>query len=170
MKTEKIKVRGMRCKSCEQRIEGALKKVEGVVTVKASQQKGEVEVVTDDVDRKELEEAIRKEGYSVGGGWFWVAMGVAALFAAALFLENLGLGIRFPEVGGEVGYVALFVLGLATGFHCIAMCGGFVVSYSSAAAGKKSKPAKYQFCQGRSGRRSRGDGRCNFRRPPRFPA
>ena len=131
VKTEKIKVRGMRCKSCEQRIEGALKKVEGVVTVKASQQKGEVEVVTDDADRKELEEAIRKEGYSVGGGWFWVVIGVAALFAAALLLENLGLGIRFPEVGGEVGYAALFVLGLATGFHCIAMCGGFVLGYSS---------------------------------------
>ncbi len=131
MKTEKIKVRGMRCGSCEQRIEGALKKVEGVVTVKASQQKGEVEVVTDDADRKELEEAIRKEGYSVGGGWFWVVMGVAALFAAAFLLENLGLGIRFPEVGSEVGYAALFVLGLATGFHCIAMCGGFVLGYSS---------------------------------------
>ena len=131
MKTEKIKVRGMRCKSCEERIEKAVKAVEGVVSVKVSLQKGEVEVITDDADRKDLEEAIRKEGYSVGGGWFWVAIGVAVLFAAALLLENLGLGIRFPEVGGEVGYAALFVLGLATGFHCIAMCGGFVLGYSS---------------------------------------
>ncbi|MFA5411994.1 MAG: sulfite exporter TauE/SafE family protein [Candidatus Micrarchaeia archaeon] len=133
MKTEKLKIRGMHCTSCEKRIEDALKGVQGVAGAKASFAKGEVELqLADGADIKKVEEAVKKEGYSIGGGgWFWVVMGVAAMFAAAFLLESLGIGIGFPTVGSEVGYAALFILGLATGFHCIAMCGGFVLGYSS---------------------------------------
>ncbi len=30
-----------------------------------------------------------------------------------------------------MGYGLLFVVGLLTGFHCISMCGGFVLSYTA---------------------------------------
>ncbi len=57
-----------------------------------------------------------------------------AVFAAAILFAGyilLGSGISIPESGKDVSLGLLFIAGLITGFHCIAMCSGFVVSYGA---------------------------------------
>jgi len=47
-----------------------------------------------------------------------------------------------------MGYGLLFVVGLLTGFHCVSMCGGFVVSYTAKNAQKGIKSYKSHFMYG----------------------
>ncbi|MEW5996370.1 MAG: sulfite exporter TauE/SafE family protein [Candidatus Micrarchaeota archaeon] len=137
MKTGKLHVRGMKCKSCEKRIEDAVRGVQGVLGVKASLERGEVEVQLDGGDLGKVKEAIEKEGYVVGGASpVLVVLGALALLAAAYYFSGIESGIPVPQVGSEAGYVALFLLGIVTGFHCIAMCGGFVLGYSAKSGGR----------------------------------
>ncbi|MBI2665577.1 sulfite exporter TauE/SafE family protein, partial [Candidatus Woesearchaeota archaeon] len=81
---------------------------------------------------------IKKESSSSFVGWFILLIG---LIAAGIYIFNLS-GIQLPEVGQNIGYGLLFVIGLLTGFHCIAMCGGFVVSYTAKGAQQGKKPHK----------------------------
>ncbi len=61
-----ISVDGMMCPHCEKRVEDALGKIDGVVSVKADHNKKEVRVTLNkDVDTSVLEKAIEKEGYTV---------------------------------------------------------------------------------------------------------
>ena len=39
--------------------------------------------------------------------------------------------VALPQVGDKVGLGLLFLVGILTGFHCVSMCGGFVVSYTA---------------------------------------
>ncbi len=61
-----ISVDGMMCPHCEKRVEDALGKIDGVVSVKADHNKKEVRVILNkDVDTSVLEKTIEKEGYTV---------------------------------------------------------------------------------------------------------
>ncbi len=64
-------------------------------------------------------------------------LSIAALAGAVVFLvalQQLGLGaifLAFPTVGtAQMAYGALFVVGLMTSVHCVAMCGGLNLSQS----------------------------------------
>ncbi|MFH1063609.1 MAG: sulfite exporter TauE/SafE family protein [Candidatus Woesearchaeota archaeon] len=63
----------------------------------------------------------------------WV-MGAIGLLVVAYFIFNLIESVQLPQISQNMGYGLLFVVGLFTGFHCISMCGGFVVSYTTKAA------------------------------------
>jgi mercuric ion transport protein len=71
-KTKKIElaVSGMTCTSCEIHIEGAVKKVPGVVSVKASYEKGSTVVEFDEskVSQDKIVATINGTGYAVEGG------------------------------------------------------------------------------------------------------
>ena len=57
-----------------------------------------------------------------------VALGLLVLLA--LLMKIYGT-LQIPELTANMSYGLIFVIGLFTGFHCIAMCGGFVVSYAT---------------------------------------
>ncbi|HII72313.1 TPA: sulfite exporter TauE/SafE family protein [Candidatus Woesearchaeota archaeon] len=61
-------------------------------------------------------------------GWVF---GLIGIVIALYFIITLTEGIQLPEISQNMGYGLLFIVGLLTGFHCIAMCGGFVVSYTA---------------------------------------
>jgi uncharacterized protein len=60
-------VKGMHCKSCEMRIEDALKEVSGVLEAKASKDEDRVSVIFDErlIDEGRLKSIIRKNGFEV---------------------------------------------------------------------------------------------------------
>lgn len=126
-----IKVRGMTCGSCEKILEDAVSAVPGVDSVKASHSMGEVHVFSrGGVDKGKIRSAIEKAGYATGAdrGFTAIALGLVAVLAALYFvLGNSGISFS-PE--SDASFAALFLLGVFTGFHCIGMCGGFVLSYS----------------------------------------
>jgi uncharacterized protein len=55
-----------------------------------------------------------------------IILGVIFYFLILPLLPEISL----PNAGDNISLALLFVAGLFTGFHCIAMCGGFVVSYT----------------------------------------
>lgn len=64
------------------------------------------------------------------------AIGAALLAAHALGLTDVFLA--FPTVGSATTYPALFVVGLFTSLHCVAMCGGLNLSQSLASPAQES--------------------------------
>ncbi|RJR06283.1 heavy metal transporter [Candidatus Parcubacteria bacterium] len=145
-----LQIDGMTCTSCEMRIENALKKLEGVVEVKAIFSSSNV-YITYDVNVMRLDriiETIEKLGYKVknkpeeqGVSRTNVKktsedkmtvnqlLGIGIiLFALYVIIKNT-VGFNFiPEVNQSMGYGILFVVGLLTSLHCIAMCGGINLS------------------------------------------
>ncbi|MEI6156760.1 MAG: cation transporter [Atribacterota bacterium] len=60
----KLKIKGMSCQHCVMRVQKALEKVPGVVSVKVNLTKGEAEINTQDtVSSQELLAAVEKAGY-----------------------------------------------------------------------------------------------------------
>ncbi len=58
--------------------------------------------------------------------------------------------LKLPDVGEKTSLVLLFTAGILTGFHCIAMCGGFVVSYTAKNLEKGHKGFKQHLVYGGS--------------------
>lgn len=66
MKRETIAVTGMSCTGCEQNVESALTKLEGVSRVEADHEGETVEVVVDEnVSTEDVHAAIEQAGYDV---------------------------------------------------------------------------------------------------------
>ncbi len=66
MKETKIKVEGMVCEGCENRVKNALRSIDGVEKVEASFQKGEVTIFTQkEISKAVLEEKIEDIGFEV---------------------------------------------------------------------------------------------------------
>ncbi|HEX3044165.1 MAG TPA: sulfite exporter TauE/SafE family protein [Bacillota bacterium] len=141
-----FKVNGMSCPSCEIKIENMLRKIEGVVKVKALLAKSQVMVEYDpavvetppSVMKERIKAAITKLGYEVGASdsdksekkkSINQLLGVGIIVFALYFIIKSTIGFNFiPQVDKSVGYGMLFVIGLFTSLHCIAMCGGINLS------------------------------------------
>ena len=143
-----IKIRGMICRACTDAIEAALMSVRGVVSAKASYFKGCARITYDpDIcDETELFRSIENAGYETGekGKIEYLIDIICAAFTAFLvwLLMNLKLNV-VPETyeGASLGYI--FLIGLLTGTHCIAMCGGIMLSQTGAAVSPIRAAAEY---------------------------
>ncbi len=142
-----VQVDGMTCTSCEMRIENALKKQEGVIDAKAIFSSSNVYVTFDAniTGLDKLVEIIEKLDYQVknsrkpGGekenkqdtGKLTVnqVLGIGIILLALYVIVKHTVGFDFiPQVDQSMGYGILFVVGLLTSLHCIAMCGGINLS------------------------------------------
>jgi len=134
--TTTLFVDGMTCTSCERRIAVALGKLDGVTAVRASMQGGKVEVEHENgkAALADLRLAIGNAGYTIReqkNGGTLIALGIGILLSAAYLAANgLGLFNAIPMVDASISYGMLFVVGLLTSVHCIAMCGGIALSQS----------------------------------------
>jgi sulfite exporter TauE/SafE/copper chaperone CopZ len=143
-----LHIGGMSCSSCKARIERALKGLEGVALAEASLRKGSARIEYDEnlVSREELKAAVEKAGYAVkdkGDGGALIAMGVGLLLAAGyLVASSAGLFDSFPKVDASISYGMLFVVGLLTSVHCVAMCGGLALSQGSGSGSGAAAPRR----------------------------
>ena len=148
----RIVVDGMTCSHCEQKIERAVGALEGVTRVTASAPLSEVMVYFDPslVGQEAIFAAVRNEGYTVRDEAARSAeaapsaadpasrspatstyrfLGLVAVVAAIYLIIRYTVGFTFlPAVNQSMGYGLVFVVGLLTSLHCIAMCGGIVLS------------------------------------------
>lgn len=162
MVTKRFKVEGMTCNSCANLIEMKLK--DKVKNVSASFAKGEVDVdfesyvisekeIIDIIENNgefrvvELDKKIEKKGSGDGIG-FWFMIGAFLVLAYFVYGWVAKLGFSIPGVGENSGIIILFFVGLLTGFHCISMCGAFVVGYTTRNASRGHKGFKQHFVYG----------------------
>lgn len=166
----KFKLKGMHCNSCSRLIEDGLKDVKGIKNVSADYVREEAVVDFDknEISEKKVVEKIEDLGYQVVGDkkkeekkrekeeslsdkiGFWVMVG--SIILLLFFVYNLvkDFNIEIPIVGESGSLILLFVVGILTGFHCISMCGGFVVSYTTKNALKGHKSFKQHLVYGGS--------------------
>jgi uncharacterized protein len=167
--TARILVDGMSCGSCEQRIEKAVSALEGVRRVGASSSLSEVMVYYEPgrVGLPAIHEAIRGAGYTVreestavartavtdtaatpvergaAGAPVYRFLGLIAVIAAVFLIIKYSVGFTFlPSVSQSMGYGLIFVVGLLTSLHCIAMCGGIVLSQGIRKEDGEQEPAR----------------------------
>lgn len=160
MKRKEFTAEGTTCQSCAEIITRSILKIDGVKEVEFdyATEKGSVTYNPKHTNMKEILKAVKKAGYD---GYTsedkkpkdtfntilnWT-IGILGVVIVVYFIMNYVDGIQLPQISHEMGYGLLFLVGLLTGFHCVSMCGGFVVSYTAKAAqeGKKSYTSHLRY-------------------------
>ncbi|MBL7052019.1 MAG: sulfite exporter TauE/SafE family protein, partial [Nanoarchaeota archaeon] len=159
MKKETFKVEGMVCESCEKIIKKQVMDLDGIQDFKINYKTSKAEVTFDPdlISLENIQSKITEKGYSCDQNnskrkyWAW-GFAIVGIVIALYFLIHLTSAIQLPEISSGMGYGLLFVVGLLTGFHCISMCGGFVVSYTAkdTEAGKKVYKSHFMYGLGKT--------------------
>ncbi|MHB1152514.1 MAG: urease accessory protein UreH domain-containing protein [Eubacteriales bacterium] len=140
--TSTIKIVGMTCISCENKIERKLQGTKGITSAKVSYSAGTAFVsydmnmikleniigVIEQLDYK-VEKEIKKTAEKTNlAKIFGAGIIIFALYMIISRLSLLNVFNAFPLAEEGVGYGMLFVIGLLTSIHCVAMCGGINIS------------------------------------------
>lgn len=147
--TKTLKLEGLTCTSCETRIENKLNKINGIIDVEVSYVTQILSVTYNEekISLEEIKITIKKLDYGIEEDFTntkvkkgkesynqIIIIGII-LLGGYLIIKNT-IGFNFiPEINPSMGYGVLFVIGLLTSIHCVAMCGGInlsvCVSYKS---------------------------------------
>lgn len=156
--TKTLYITGMQCISCQKRIEKAVKNTGKIESIAVSYETGKAEITFDEskISLKEIEREIQKAGYTASkqntkeiGAKICLVLSIALLF---FLLQRSGIlntlaPAKLAESG--MGYGMLFVIGLLTSVHCVAMCGGINLSQCIGSQGKPSFRAAFLYNLGR---------------------
>ncbi len=137
-----LKIDGMTCVSCENRIERKLQNTPGILEAKVSYSGGTAAVTYDSriITLEGITEIIEKLDYKVKSAVYLKesntniikTLGVVLILFALYMLASrfgvLNIFNSFPQAEKNTGYAMLFVIGLLTSVHCVAMCGGIGLS------------------------------------------
>jgi sulfite exporter TauE/SafE/copper chaperone CopZ len=141
-----FRAHGMHCHGCEHVIEASLRKLAGVRNAHADYPTETVTVAYDPavIAFGAIRESVEENGYRVEEGERRARPFAQRVTIAAAALTGLAALILFdtrwisaagaPDIAKHISLWLTFLLGLVTGFHCIGMCGAFVVSYVTADA------------------------------------
>jgi sulfite exporter TauE/SafE/copper chaperone CopZ len=147
----------MTCVSCQKRIEKKLKSTVGVEEAAVNYNTGAATVTWNAsvVTFSEIKSAIESLDYEVLGDTNKTPVPEiigTLVIILALYVLVRGLGVSaitsaFPLVEAGMGYGMVFVIGLITSVHCIAMCGGINLSQCipAAAAPREGRRRKVLF-------------------------
>lgn len=163
-RTIKFRAHGMHCHGCEHVIEATLRRLGGVRGTKASYPTERVVVDYDPgaVDLATIRASIEGLGYRVEEGEpakkplarrLALAAGALIGLAALILIDTRWISAGgAPDIAQHMSLSLIFVLGLVTGFHCIGMCGAFIVSYvtADAKAGRPSTLSHLGFAAGKT--------------------
>lgn len=128
----------MTCTGCERTLQRAVSRLEGVSNVVADYTKQTLRVTYEEpCCPEQIRAAVEAAGYQVveragrNLSGLCILIILLGLFVIARQLGWTAVFQVFPVVGTErVGYAALFLIGLLTSVHCVAMCGGINLSQS----------------------------------------
>ncbi len=145
-KSVNFKVDGTHCGSCESIIKRTVKKLKGVESIEFDLKSETASVYYNEsiLSLDEIFDAISNKGYSPYfekekskyEKIFNNIIGITILLIGVLFISKLSHNFSIPQINSTAGYGIIFLIGLVTGFHCVTMCGAFVLSYTSENAKK----------------------------------
>lgn len=137
--TIQLNIGGMSCVHCQEKIESALSAAEGVESARVSFRSGRAEITyaPDRITADDIGKIIEEQGYHVVNGDKLRRAAVYSLITLAVIillyfvLQFFGvLNYLAPSTLADstMGFGMLFVIGLITSVHCVAMCGGINLS------------------------------------------
>ena len=133
-------IEGMTCVNCQNRIEQALRTIAGISKVYVSYSKGQAEIEFDNdilaLDRiiaviQNLDYKVVKKRKIDYSEFVNRAVTFAIIILLYYLLQRFGiLNLLVPSMlaDSKMSYGMLFIVGLLTSVHCIAMCGGINLS------------------------------------------
>ncbi len=131
MRTIQLRVVGMHCQACVGRITKRTMQLDGVqdATVDLDRARATIKFDEQQIAAAEIRAAIAELGYDVseqGRVALWPLLLGAIVF---LLLSEFRVGRTFlPQLSASGSYGLVFLVGVLTSLHCVAMCGGFVFS------------------------------------------
>jgi sulfite exporter TauE/SafE/copper chaperone CopZ/plastocyanin domain-containing protein len=142
METKILRVKGMTCVHCQDKIEKKLRGTAGIETASVDYNTGTASLSynSETVTLQEIVSLIEQLDYTVVDDTGKdvgvkttreVISGLVVILALFVMLQQFGIGTlstAFPIAETGMGYGMLFIIGLITSLHCIAMCGGINVS------------------------------------------
>lgn len=140
MERRQLYIDGMTCINCQKRIENCLRKKIAIKEVEVSYEMGMAAILydADKITLKEIICIINDLGYDAKAESnsrkdiaLRAVRELAIIFAVFMPLQHLGILNRLaPDslADASMSYGMLFVIGLVTSVHCIAMCGGINLS------------------------------------------
>ncbi|MDD5651603.1 MAG: sulfite exporter TauE/SafE family protein [Candidatus Nanoarchaeia archaeon] len=156
-----FQIKGMHCNSCAILIEKELQDKVNSISVSYTKGQAEIDFDKEKISEEEIISVIKKLGYEIvetkknnDNLLKFIILGIA--FISILFLiyplfSNLNIpDLKLPEIGQNTSLILLFFIGILTSFHCISMCGGFVVSYTAKNALEGHKEFKQHLIYGGS--------------------
>jgi len=148
----KLKIDGMTCVNCENRIERKLQSTKGIIKVKVRYSSGTADITYDEkiIRIEKIITIIERLGYKAveeteknksadSSKVLGVCVILLALYMIMKRLGALDVFNAFPEAREGMGYGMLFVIGLLTSLHCVAMCGGINLSQTVSRNAQMSK-------------------------------
>jgi sulfite exporter TauE/SafE/copper chaperone CopZ len=141
-----IQIKGMTCTNCEKILSRELRNIKGIKStiISYSRSTADIRYDSDIITIDLISEAIRNAGYTVKTTkthqrfTFLRALTVlAVLFLLSQVLSRTGIFTFVPEIQSGMSLAMLFLVGIMTSVHCIAMCGGINLSAVAAGAGQK---------------------------------
>lgn len=153
---KRILIQGMSCIGCEQNIERALGKLDGVmkINVNYASNSAFISYAPGKIALAEIYKTIKKTGYTAvlsdedreeeASITTTIFLGLILAGLYVIVKNTIGFNL-FPQVTQNMGYGMLFVAGLFTSIHCIAMCGGINLSQCVGCADKGSNNVTYKF-------------------------
>ncbi len=169
----KFKIFGIHCKSCKSLIEGEVELLKGIKSILVDDKTHMCHLTYDsnEVSLKEIKSTIENLNYEVGPlikeslqpgeknvGLLNKFILLLAFIAVVSGLYFLALRFGFFEILAKLNeknlsYYLIFFIGLLASFHCMGMCGGMVIAYSSRfCVGKSRKEMVYPHLMYNSGR------------------
>lgn len=138
MEKERLYIDGMTCPGCERTLERVVSGLDGVHAVRSDHQKGQLDAeFSQPCTHDQIVSAVRKAGYEVTNrprrrsDALYLLIILLGVYVIARRLGWTEVFRAVPTVSGEsLGYMALFLTGLLTSVHCIAMCGGLNLAQS----------------------------------------
>lgn len=137
---KQLRIGKMTCVNCQNKIERKLKNTAGVQKVKVSYNTGLADITydTDVITIKDIKTIIEKLDYEVLpksgkvkpdiGRIICIMIIIVSLYVLLQQLGILNLLVPSKLADTKMGYGMIFIVGLITSVHCIAMCGGINLS------------------------------------------
>jgi len=162
----KFIVENMTCQSCEKIITKRAMELRGVKSVQIdfctgkgiveyNDKKNDIDTILYKIEEKGYQCYIDDDKKSAGAktakifGWIF---GIIGILIIGYFLLGFIDTVNLPQLSPTMSLWLLFFVGLLTGFHCVAMCGGFVVSYTAkdAQEGRSSTKSHLMYATGKT--------------------
>jgi sulfite exporter TauE/SafE/copper chaperone CopZ/plastocyanin domain-containing protein len=149
LKTRTIRIGGMTCVNCQRKIEKKLQGTAGIEAAVVDFGAGTATVSYDAalITFDEIEAVIEKLDYTVldergsspKEARTQIAGTLVIIIALYMLMRQFGVSAMtsaFPLAEAGMGYGMLFVIGLITSVHCVAMCGGINLSQTLGGEGR----------------------------------
>lgn len=163
MKEKYIKIKGMSCTSCQNKVTKALMRITNVTAVNVNLNTGIAEIqYKDEINDQDIVNAIKELGYhtnlslisdqknklNTSYNLIELSLLLVIIVAIYFFIKNT-TGFDFlsmlPNIDSNVSLLMLFVIGLITSLHCIGMCGGILLAASIQGTRSYKNPIMYNL-------------------------